>query len=91
MGFLLNHVFALITCFARDFQKIIKNQAKKIGSEDLDQFSLEDKTLGIIGFGGIGRGIARIGNAFDMKIIAVDPKQTNVPSYVKKNLSSRIY
>lgn len=42
---------------------------------------LEGKTLGIIGFGRIGRRVAEVGNAFGMKIIAQDSVQTNPPAY----------
>jgi glycerate dehydrogenase len=42
---------------------------------------LEGKTLGIVGFGRIGRRVAEVGNAFGMKIIAHDSAQTNPPAY----------
>jgi glycerate dehydrogenase len=42
---------------------------------------LEGKTLGIIGFGRIGRRVAEVGHAFGMKIIAQDNVQTNPPGY----------
>jgi glycerate dehydrogenase len=42
---------------------------------------LEGKTLGIVGFGRIGRRVAEVGNAFGMKILAQDSVQTNPPPY----------
>lgn len=42
---------------------------------------LDGKTLGIVGFGRIGRRVAEVGHAFGMKIIAQDSVQTNPPSY----------
>jgi glycerate dehydrogenase len=42
---------------------------------------LEGKTLGIVGFGRIGRRVAEVGNAFGMKIIGQDSVQTNPPPY----------
>jgi glycerate dehydrogenase len=42
---------------------------------------LEGKTLGIVGFGRIGRRVAEVGHAFGMIIIAQDSVQTNPPTY----------
>ena len=42
---------------------------------------LEGKTLGIVGFGRIGRRVAEIGHAFAMKIVAHDQVQANPPPY----------
>lgn len=42
---------------------------------------LEGKSLGIVGFGRIGRRVAEVGHAFGMKIIAHDSVQTNPPPY----------
>ena len=42
---------------------------------------LAGKTMGIIGFGRIGRQAAHIANAFGLKIIAADAVQTNPPDY----------
>jgi D-3-phosphoglycerate dehydrogenase len=38
---------------------------------------LYDKTLGIIGLGNIGRRVARIGNGFNMRLLAYDPYVTS--------------
>lgn len=40
---------------------------------------LADATLGIVGLGGIGAEVARRGMAFGMRILAVDPRQTEAP------------
>jgi glycerate dehydrogenase len=42
---------------------------------------LEGKSLGVVGFGRIGRRVAEVGHAFGMKIIAHDNMQTNPPAY----------
>ena len=42
---------------------------------------LSGKTLGIVGFGRIGRATARIGDAMGMQIIANDAMETNAPDY----------
>lgn len=42
---------------------------------------LEGKTLGVVGFGNIGRAVARLGNAFGMKVIAYAPRPKEAPEY----------
>jgi glycerate dehydrogenase len=42
---------------------------------------LADKTLGIVGFGRIGRQVGDIGHAFGMRVIAHDSVQTNPPAF----------
>ena len=42
---------------------------------------LAGKTMGIIGFGRIGRQVAQIANAFGLRVIAADSIQTNPPDY----------
>lgn len=46
---------------------------------DTPQTELGGKTLGIIGFGRIGRAVARLGKAFDMKVLACS--RTETPGY----------
>src|SRR5579883_72261 len=43
---------------------------------------LTDATLGIVGLGSIGSAVARLGLAFGMRVIAVDPVQTEAPEGV---------
>lgn len=49
-------------------------------------FNLAGKTLGIMGFGRIGKQVAKLANMFDMKILIYDPfvKTTNVGSLVNR-------
>lgn len=42
---------------------------------------LAGKTLGVIGFGRIGRQTARIGDALGMRVLAADPLRANAPGY----------
>jgi glycerate dehydrogenase len=42
---------------------------------------LSEKTLGVVGFGRIGRQVGAIGHAMGMKVIAHDSVQTNPPPY----------
>jgi len=49
---------------------------------DSTHMHLADKTLGVIGLGGIGSEVARRGIAFGMSVVAVDPVKTELPSGV---------
>jgi D-lactate dehydrogenase len=67
------HTFALIFALAR---KLIKS-CERVRNEDffcseLAPFDLHNKTLGIIGLGNIGTHVAKIAQAFGMKVIAYD-------------------
>lgn len=45
---------------------------------------LKDKTLGIVGFGRLGRIMSEYGKAFKMKVLAADPYVEIMPNHVKK-------
>lgn len=51
-----------------------------ISAIDRAHMHLPDTTLGIVGLGHIGREIARRGQAFGMRVIAVDPQATDSPA-----------
>jgi phosphoglycerate dehydrogenase-like enzyme len=53
-----------------------------INAIDRAHIHLGDATLGIVGLGSIGSEIARRGLAFSMRVLAVDPVQTEAPSGV---------
>ena len=42
---------------------------------------LRDKTIGIIGFGRIGRRVGQLADAFGMRVLAYDPDQKVAPNY----------
>jgi phosphoglycerate dehydrogenase-like enzyme len=50
---------------------------------DRAHIHVSDCTLGIVGLGSIGAEIARRGLAFGMRVLAVDPKQTEAPAGVE--------
>jgi glycerate dehydrogenase len=53
--------------------------------QDTQLTELEGKTLGIVGLGNIGKAVARIGQAFGMKILAETSKsQDALPDYIEK-------
>jgi len=67
-----DHVFALILAFSRDLPKLIRLQDQEIWEkhENIKTVPLLNKTLGVIGLGGIGKEVARRGVAFRMRVIA---------------------
>lgn len=53
---------------------------------------LQDKTLGIIGMGNIGSAVARIANAFGMRVIACSSKSSQqLPVYVSKTSIENVF
>src|SRR3954453_8355429 len=70
-----DHCFAMLLYFVRDLKDLIDHQSRgewargQLGGK-LE--SLSGRTLGIVGFGNIGRAIGRRGVGFDMKVLAVD-------------------
>ena len=67
-----DHVFALMLAIARN----IVDANRSVGEGRWQSFigpELRDKTLGIIGLGRVGKGVARRANGFAMRVIATDP------------------
>jgi phosphoglycerate dehydrogenase-like enzyme len=79
------HVFAMILAFsrgilpAREFQKQHRWEGQEARSFC---WELAGKTLGVIGYGNIGRQVARRARAFDMRVLAIDaePVASDDPS-----------
>ncbi len=65
-----DHVIAFMLAFSRGFPRYLRNQLDRKwewGGGD----ELADKTLGIIGLGGIGAEVAKRAKAFGMRVIAI--------------------
>lgn len=79
------HVMSLILAFTRTLHTSIKNQANKFWEDfrKLPILEISGDTLGIIGLGSIGLQLAKRAHAFDMRILAVDPTQTEKPDHVE--------
>jgi glycerate dehydrogenase len=78
------HAFALILSHIRKIC-IFDSMTKQGTWKKLPVSSLKHKTLGIVGYGGIGRSCARLGKAFGMNIVAYTrtPRdRTNVDRFV---------
>lgn len=78
------HVFAFITSFARDFPTLFRHQGNQRWQRTAQTLNLRGMTLGVVGFGGIGKAVARLGDAFGMHVVAVDPHPRDVPAYVQQ-------
>jgi glycerate dehydrogenase len=50
---------------------------------DFPLVELDGLTLGVVGFGRIGRAVGELGAAFGMKVLACDPTVVNLPSFVR--------
>ena len=62
------HTFALLLELARHVGRL--NEQVRSGSwSGADGFALSGKTMGLIGFGGIGQTVARIARAFGMRVL----------------------
>ncbi len=68
------HAFGLMLALARHIpQAHASMQDKKWDRKSYMGVELRGKTLGVVGFGRIGRAVAKRAQAFDMKVIAHDP------------------
>ncbi len=68
------HAFALLMALARNIGPAYRKMTE--GGWDRNKFQgrqLAGKTIGIVGFGRIGRTVAQRALAFDMKVLAFDP------------------
>lgn len=68
---LAEHAFALLLAAAKRVVLHATNVRNGVFSQDLAGKQLKGATLGIVGLGGIGMEVARLGRAFGMRIIAV--------------------
>jgi phosphoglycerate dehydrogenase-like enzyme len=80
-----DHVMCYILCFARDMHTAIRRQLeRRWAPRELRVVHLPESTLGIIGLGGIGYGVAQRAAPHGMRIIAVDPRRTDRPPEVEE-------
>lgn len=79
------HVMSLILAFTRTLHTSMRNQSNKFWEDfrNLPVLEISGETLGIIGLGSIGLQLAKRAHAFGMRILAVDPTQTEKPDYVE--------
>jgi phosphoglycerate dehydrogenase-like enzyme len=81
-------VLAGILYFAKDFRRMVRSQMA--GKWDqFDVLEISGKTLGIVGYGDIGRAIATRARAMGMRVLAV--KRKGPPLYNVDPLVTKIY
>lgn len=79
---------AAILYFAKDFRRMIRNQVAGVW-EQFDVTMISGQTLGIVGYGSIGRAIAERARALDMKVLALKRSASGRPN--EDPLVDRIY
>jgi phosphoglycerate dehydrogenase-like enzyme len=79
---------AAILYFAKDFRRMIRNQVAGRW-EQFDVHEITGQTVGIVGYGDIGRAVATRVRAMGMRVLAV--KRHGAPVYNVDPLTDRIY
>jgi phosphoglycerate dehydrogenase-like enzyme len=84
---LAEYTMLAISYFAKDLPRLLRNQ----GSKNWEKYSIEEirgKTLGIVGYGDIGKAAARLAHAYGMDIVALKRKKSNDDAL---SLCNRVY
>jgi D-3-phosphoglycerate dehydrogenase len=68
-------IFGYVLTYSRQLVSLDREMKDGVWSE-VSGSSLEHKTIGIIGLGNIGKGVAKIAKAFGMRVIAWGPRLT---------------
>jgi len=72
------HTFALILAVSRRLRELMaKPKNTRFSYEETRAFDLDGKTLGIVGMGRVGQRVAALAEAFQMKVIASDVKESS--------------
>lgn len=78
-----DHVMGYILMFARGFHIFLRRQLERDWSKEAPVIHLADKTLGVIGLGGIGTAVAKRGAAAEMRVIATNAVEIEKPDFVE--------
>ena len=81
-------VVGAILYFAKDLRRMIRNQAAGVW-EPFDIVDVRGQTVGIVGYGDIGRAVAARVRALGMRVLAV--KRHRPPAHQADPLAERIY
>jgi phosphoglycerate dehydrogenase-like enzyme len=77
-----DHAMSLVLCLARELHLYARQQRAHAWQKDAPRIDLSHSTMGIVGLGGIGVEVARRAAGFGMRVVAVDPRRTDVPEGV---------
>ena len=81
------HALAMILAFTRGIRaSVIQQQNRRWAIRELRPTTVEltGSTMGIIGFGAIGRALAKRASTFDVRVFAVDVMPAEKPDYVAR-------
>jgi phosphoglycerate dehydrogenase-like enzyme len=81
-----NYVMGMILTFAHRLHEYWQDQKDHVWNRDKYEnklINLQDSNIGILGFGAIGRAVARRAAAFDMNIYAIELHPKTTPDYVR--------
>ncbi|MRX72491.1 D-2-hydroxyacid dehydrogenase [Bacillus lacus] len=70
-------IFALLLGLTRKIHAYVKNQQSKTWHHAGLKLEIHNKTIGILGFGAIGKETARIAKAFNMKVLGMRHSRTS--------------
>jgi phosphoglycerate dehydrogenase-like enzyme len=81
---MVEHVFALLLFLTRGVRYFDAEQRRRAWTRPIgtELVGLSGRTLGVLGFGNIGRGVAGVGHALGMRVIAVDANDVPRPGYL---------
>lgn len=86
---LAEFAIAALLYFARDFPRLLRNQ-RRAAWEPFEPLDLAGRTLGIVGYGDIGRAVAERAHRLGMKVIALRrrPALTGADPWVEETLAA---
>ena len=87
------HAWSLILSITRNLKFYDKSIfiKKKWDRGKLINTEVQGKTIGIVGYGRLGKILAKYAKAFNMKIIIYEKKKINLPKYILKNSLDEIF
>lgn len=78
-----DQAFALLLALTRGVRQTVQSQMNGVWSKPMPlPGELQSKTMLVVGLGGIGTQISRRAQAFGMRVMAIDPKEMERPTFV---------
>jgi phosphoglycerate dehydrogenase-like enzyme len=79
------HTIGMLISLTRGFPHLARAQGEKRWAQPLEftPIGLSGRTMGIVGLGNIGSAIARVAQAMQMRVIAVDARDLDNPQHVE--------